>query len=65
MSDVEGKATNRPPLGAHFGHRGLSFDPPLLNRIVFLGNIIGAAGSLVGAFILLWGGYAALSGSTV
>jgi hypothetical protein len=53
------------PLGAHYGHRGLSYVPPFLNRMVYLGNIIGVAGSLVGAFILLWGAYAALYGSPV
>ena len=48
------------PLGAHYGHRGLSSSPPFVNRIVYLCNMIGVAGSLVGAFILLWGAYAAL-----
>ncbi len=48
------------PLGAHYGHRGLSSTPPFLNRIVFLGNMIGVAGSLAGGFILLWGACAAL-----
>jgi hypothetical protein len=52
------------PLGAHYGHRDLSSTPPFLNRMVYLGNIIGVAGSLVGALILLWGAYAALYGST-
>jgi hypothetical protein len=48
------------PVGAHYGHRGLSSAPPFLNRVVYAGNIIGAAGSLVGTLILLWGAYAAL-----
>jgi hypothetical protein len=52
------------PLGAHYGHRGLSSVPPFLNRIVYLGNIIGVVGSLAGAFILLWGAHAAFYGST-
>jgi hypothetical protein len=47
------------PLGAHYGHRGLNSAPPFLNRVVFLGNMIGVAGSLAGVFILLWGAYAA------
>jgi hypothetical protein len=53
------------PLGAHYGHRGLSSAPPFLNRIVYLGNIIGVVGSLVGAFILLWGASAALYGASL
>jgi hypothetical protein len=48
------------PVAAHYGHRGLTSDPPFLNRVVYAGNIIGAAGSLVGTLILLWGAYAAL-----
>ena len=52
------------PLGAHYGHRGLTPGPPFWNRIVYLGNIIGAFGSLVGTLILLWGAFAALYGST-
>jgi hypothetical protein len=43
------------PLGAHYGHRGLSPAPPFLNRVVYAGNIIGAAGSLVGTLLLVWG----------
>ena len=49
------------PLGAHYGHRGLTFAPPVLNRVVYVGNIIGAAGALVGTLILVWGAYAALA----
>lgn len=48
------------PLGAHYGHRGLTSGPPFLNRVVYFGNMIGVAGSLVGTLILLWGAYAAL-----
>jgi hypothetical protein len=43
------------PLGAHYGYRGLSGAPPLLNRVVYAGNIIGAAGSLIGTLLLVWG----------
>ncbi len=48
------------PLGARYGHRGLTSAPPFLNRVVYAGNIIGAAGSLLGTLILVWGAYAAL-----
>jgi hypothetical protein len=43
------------PLGAHYGYRGLSGGPPFMNRVVYAGNIIGAAGSLVGTLLLVWG----------
>jgi hypothetical protein len=48
------------PLGAHYGHRGLTAAPPFLNRLVYVGNIIGATGLLVGTVVLLWGAYGAL-----
>jgi hypothetical protein len=48
------------PLGAHYGQRGLSSGPPILNQLVYAGNIVGAAGSLVGALLLVWGAWAAL-----
>ena len=48
------------PLGAHYGHRGLTSEPPFLNRAVYVGNIIGVVGFLVGGAIFLWGAYAAL-----
>lgn len=53
------------PLGAHYGHRGLTSAPPFLNRVVYAGNIIGAAGALVGTLILVWGAYAALERSAL
>jgi hypothetical protein len=48
------------PLGAHDGQRGLTADAPLVNRVVYLGNMIGAIGSLIGTLVLIWGAYAAL-----
>ena len=48
------------PLGAHYGHRGLTYKPPLVNRIVFFTNMVGVLGSVVGSVVLLWGAYAAL-----
>ena len=48
------------PLAARYGHRGLTSAPPLLNRIIYLGNMAGAAGLLLGVAIFLWGAYGAL-----
>jgi hypothetical protein len=48
------------PLGAHYGFRGLEPQPPLLNRTVYFGNILGVAGFFVGGLVLVWGAYAAL-----
>ena len=48
------------PLGAHYGHRGLTYQPPFANRVVYLGNVIGVLGTVVGSAVLLWGAYAAL-----
>ena len=48
------------PTAAYCGHRGLSSTPPLMNRVLYFGNIVGAAGMLLGAIVLLWGSYAAL-----
>ena len=48
------------PLAAHYGHRGLTSAPPFLNRILYLGNMVGAGGLLLGAIVFLWGAYGAL-----
>jgi hypothetical protein len=48
------------PLGAHCGHRGLTPSPPLINRAVYLGNVVGASGTLLGTVLLIVGAYAAL-----
>jgi hypothetical protein len=48
------------PLGAHYGFRGLTAKPPVLNKVVYLGNILGVAGFFIGGLILVWGAYAAL-----
>jgi hypothetical protein len=48
------------PLAAHYGHRGLTPADPFLNRVVYLGNMLGAAGLIVGTLVLLWGAYGAL-----
>src|SRR5258706_5060804 len=40
------------PLGAHYGHRGLTSDPPFLNQFVYSGNMIGVAGSLARTVLL-------------
>jgi uncharacterized membrane-anchored protein len=48
------------PLGAHYGHRGLTSEPPFMNRLIYFGNIIGAVALLVDTIVLIWGAYAAL-----
>jgi hypothetical protein len=48
------------PLGAHYGFRGLEPQPPLLNKTVYLGNILGVAGFFIGGLALVWGAYAAI-----
>jgi len=48
------------PLAAHYGHRGLTLAGPFLNRAIYVGNMVGAAGLIVGTVVLLWGAYGAL-----
>src|SRR5262245_21770743 len=48
------------PLAAHYGHRGLTSAPPFMNRVIYLGNMVGAGGLLLGAVVFLWGAYEAL-----
>ena len=48
------------PLGAYSGYRGLKLEPPLVNRVVYFGNMVSVIGSLVGVVLLLVGAYAAL-----
>lgn len=48
------------PLAALYGLRGLTSAPPLLNRVLYYGNMVGAGGLLLGTVVLLWGAYAAL-----
>ncbi len=48
------------PLGAHYNQRGLTSAPPLLNRLIYFGNMVGAGGLLLGTVVLLWGAYATL-----
>jgi len=48
------------PLAALYGHRGLTSAPPFMNRLIYLGNMLGAGGMLVGTVVLLWGAYGAL-----
>lgn len=48
------------PLGAHFGHRGLAPSLPPINRAVYLSNMVGVLGSLLGTVLLIVGAYAAL-----
>lgn len=43
------------PYGAWVGHRGLAMGKTIENKIVYLGNIIGATGSLIGTLALVFG----------
>jgi hypothetical protein len=43
------------PYGAWVGHRGLSLGQTIENKIVYLGNMVGATGSLVSTLALIFG----------
>ncbi|MGL6342660.1 MAG: hypothetical protein ACRC80_26410 [Waterburya sp.] len=43
------------PYGAWVGHRGLSIGQTVENKIVYLGNMVGATGSLVSTLALIFG----------
>lgn len=43
------------PYGAWVGHRGLAMGKTIENKIVYLGNIIGATGSLISTLALVFG----------
>jgi hypothetical protein len=46
--------------GAWKGYRGLSLKPYGLNTILFLGHFIGAAGSLIGIAMVVYGSFKAI-----
>ena len=48
------------PMAAHYGHRGLAPAQPFLNRAIYVGNMLGAGGLIIGTVVLLWGAYGAL-----
>ncbi len=48
------------PFGAYYGYRGLKYQPPLANRIMYVGNMAEAIGLLIGTVVLLAGAHAAL-----
>lgn len=48
------------PLAAIVGHRGLSTRGPLSAKLVFTGNIVGAAASVVAALTLIYAGFVSL-----
>lgn len=48
------------PLAAWSGHRGLVPAAPFLNRVIYLANMAGALGLLVGGALLVWGAYSGL-----
>lgn len=43
------------PYGAWVGHRGLANDGTVQNRVVYIGNMMGAIGSLIGTLVLVFG----------
>ena len=49
-------------LGPILGHRGLSSEGPGSAKLVYLGNIVGAGASLIGAVGLLYGSFVSLIG---
>ncbi len=52
------------PYGAVAGMRGLQLVGPASNLIVFVGNAVGALGSLVGALLFTWGAWRAVRSSS-
>lgn len=48
------------PLSAWVGHRGLSSQGPLKAKLVYLGNMLGAASSMLAAVALLYAAYVSL-----
>ena len=48
------------PLAAVVGHRGLSSRGPTSAKVVYVGNMVGAASSLVAAAVLLYAAYVSL-----
>jgi hypothetical protein len=43
------------PYGAWMGHRGLTSEEPVQNQVVYIGNMIGAIGSLISTLLLVFG----------
>jgi hypothetical protein len=43
------------PYGAWVGQRGLSAEKPIKNQFVYVANILGAVGSLIGTLVLIFG----------
>jgi len=48
------------PLAARVGHRGLTSQGPLAAKLVYFGNMLGAAGSMLAAIVLLYAAYISL-----
>jgi hypothetical protein len=48
------------PLGAWKGHRGLKPRPRGVNTVVYVGNMVGAWGSLIGTLLLIYGSWNSL-----
>ena len=48
------------PLAATMGQHGHTFDKPLSNQLVFIGNMVGLGASSVGTMVLLYAAYLSL-----
>ena len=48
------------PLAATMGQRGHTFEKPLSNQLVFIGNMVGLGASSVGTMVLLYAAYLSL-----
>ena len=48
------------PLAALAGQRGHTWDKPLANQLVFVGNMVGVGAASVGAAVLLYAAYVSL-----
>jgi hypothetical protein len=49
------------PAAAIAGHRGTTLNKPLMNQLIFAGNMIGIGASSIGALMFLYAAYASLS----
>jgi hypothetical protein len=48
------------PAAAMAGHRGMTLNKPLMNQLIFAGNMIGIGASSIGAVIFLYAAYVSL-----
>ena len=48
------------PVAAMVGHRGTTLNKPLMNQLIFAGNMIGIGASSIGALIFLYAAFVSL-----